>query len=120
MSFAFPKSHHLRHQRDFDAVYGAKMAKRSGPLRIHGRPNDLPHNRLGLSIGRRVGGAVVRNRVKRLLRESFRLLQHDLPRSYDLVIVAMPHDPLSLGEYQRLLRDGVERLDREWQRRAAP
>ena len=90
MSFSFPKSHHLRHQRDFDAVYGAKVAKRSGPLRVHGRPNGLEHNRLGLSIGRRVGKAVARNRVKRLLRESFRLLQHELPRGYDLVVVALP------------------------------
>ena len=116
MDFTFPKSHHLRRQREFDAVYGARMAKRAGPLRVHGVPNGLEHNRLGLSVGRRVGKATVRNRVKRLLREAFRLLQHELPQGYDLVVVVLPHELMALEEYQRLLSDAVRRLDTEIRR----
>ena len=116
MKLTFPKTHHLRHQRDFMAVYASKVAKRSGPLRVHARINGLPHNRLGLSVGRRVGKATVRNRLKRILREGYRLLQHDLPQGYDLVVVALPHEPLSLAEYQQLLTDAVARIARHCQR----
>ena len=59
---------------------------------------------LGLSVAARVGTAPRRNRIKRLLREAFRLMQHDFPRPYDLVIVVRPHEPLILAEYQRILR----------------
>ena len=44
--------------------------------------------RLGVSVGRRVGGAVERNRVKRLLREAFWALDEQLPEDHDFVIVA--------------------------------
>jgi ribonuclease P protein component len=45
---------------------------------------------LGVITSRRIGGAVVRNRARRLLRESFRLHQHDLAAPVDLVLVARP------------------------------
>ena len=47
-------------------------------------------SRLGVITGRRIGGAVVRNRARRLLREAFRLHQHDLSGPVDLVLVARP------------------------------
>ena len=45
-------------------------------------------SRLGLVVSKKVGGAVVRNRARRLLREAYRLHQHDLPQPVDLVLVA--------------------------------
>ena len=116
--YTFPKSHHLRKGREFDAVYAAKCAKRVGPLRVHGKPNELDHARLGLSIGRRVGGAVIRNRLKRMLREAFRHPQHELPGAYDFVIVGYAHAPLEAEDYRRLLTDAAARIDREWRKRA--
>ncbi|MEX0885426.1 MAG: ribonuclease P protein component [Phycisphaeraceae bacterium] len=107
----------LRHRRQFDAVFDAHCRKNVGPLAVRGRPNDLPHNRLGLIVPRRVGNAVVRNRVKRLLRESFRLLQHELPAGYDVVVQVHPHPPGTLGDYQRWLARAVRDLDDEWRRR---
>lgn len=54
-------------------------------------PNDLPHARLGLAVSRRVASrAVERNRIKRLIRESFRLHQSQLA-GHDLVVVARPY-----------------------------
>lgn len=84
-------------------MYEAKVRESNGPLTIYALANELGHPRLGLSVSTRVGGAVVRNRVKRMLRESFRLLQHDLPAGYDFMVVVRPHEPLTLAEYQDLL-----------------
>lgn len=53
-------------------------------------PTDGEGPRLGVSVGRRVGGAVERNRVKRLVRESFWALAADLPPDADYVVVARP------------------------------
>ena len=103
-------------------MYGARVSRASGPLAVYGRPNSLPRCRLGLSVGRKVGTAVQRNRIKRLLRESFRLLQHDLPAAadggYDLIINVRPHEELKLEDYQRLLLELAHKIHKEWERRA--
>jgi ribonuclease P protein component len=57
-----------------------------GLLTIWGIHNGLSETRLGLTVGRRYGGAVQRNRAKRVLREAFRLSRHDLPPGLDLVV----------------------------------
>lgn len=108
----FPKRMRLTHSRQFAAVYNDGVRRSSGPITVIALANGLDHNRLGLSIGRRLGGAVVRSRLKRCLREAFRLLQHDAPTGYDVVVVARPHDPLPQPEYQRLLRSALERVHR--------
>jgi ribonuclease P protein component len=66
--------------------------------------------RLGVSVGRRVGGAVVRNRVKRLLREAFWSVAPDLEGDHDFVIVARA-EAAGLGEREGLA--GIERALRE-------
>lgn len=70
-----------------------------------------------MSVPRRAGNAVVRNLIKRRLRESFRLLQHDLPAGYDVVVNVKPHEPLSLAAYQDLLSRACHELHRHWTRR---
>ncbi len=71
--------------------------------------NDLPRSRLGLSVSKRIGNAVKRNRVKRLLREAFRLNQHDLPVGLDIICVAKPIDAPTLEGYQQSLSELVRR-----------
>jgi len=101
----------------FAAVYDAKVRKNAGPMTLFGRPNGLGHLRLGLSVPRRVGIAVKRNRIKRLLREAVRLSQHDWPAGYDVIVVVRPHEALALADYQRLLFGAVRSIHLEWDRR---
>lgn len=120
----FRPKHRLTHRRQFEAVHAARMKTPSGPLTVHSRRNSLAHPRLGMSIGRAFGGAVERNRLKRCLREAFRLMQHDVPSSdqlgsYDLLVTARRHEDAGLNQYSKWLADAVERLDREWRKREA-
>lgn len=55
---------------------------------LHVLPNRSPVNRLGLTVGKKVGNAVTRNRVRRLLREAYRLREESLKTGFDLVLVA--------------------------------
>lgn len=101
-------------------MFDARTRESRGPLTGHARPNDLPHARLGMSVNRKVGNAVKRNRIRRLIRESFRLMQHDFPAGYDLVVVVRPHPPLALAEYQRLLSGIMVKLHNLWRGRGKP
>lgn len=108
----FRRSQRLAHALQFQAVYAGKCSIQSGPLRVHARLNgETPSiTRLGLSVGRRVGPAVTRNRVKRLLREAFRLSQRELPLGIDLVIVVHPHDKPELAAYTNHLKTAAATL----------
>jgi ribonuclease P protein component len=117
--YTLPKSHILRAPRDFDAVFTARVKESRGPLTILAKPNGLPHPRLAVQTSRRVGNAVRRNRIRRLIREAFRLMQHDVPQGYDLVIVVRPHEPLILADYQRVLSGAVVKLHNVWMKRSA-
>ena len=92
----FPKSHRLRSPADFRRVYDRRRSASNGRFTVCGCENDLGYTRLGLSVSRRVGGAVTRNRWKRLLREAFRLTREKLPAGIDLVIVAKDRTPPEL------------------------
>jgi ribonuclease P protein component len=113
----FRHRHRLHGRGDFQAVMAAKLRKPVGPVTLCGRANALTHSRLGLSVPKRVGNAVRRNKLKRLLREAFRTQRHHFPAAYDVVVLVKPHEPSPLSEYQQLLQTGVEKIHREAQRR---
>ncbi|MDX6647223.1 MAG: ribonuclease protein component [Miltoncostaeaceae bacterium] len=89
-----PRRGRITRSGDFDAVYrrGRSAANRHLVLYAFARPAAPPDEppRLGLSVSRKVGGAVERNRVKRVLREQFCQLAPRLPRSIDFVVIARP------------------------------
>ncbi len=78
----------IRSRRDFGRAYseGGKIARPTFLLFL--RPNGLGVTRLGIRVPRKIGGAVSRNRARRLLREAFRRNQRDLPQGLDIVAVA--------------------------------
>jgi len=110
----FPKTSRLGGRNSFAAIRTGGLKFSRGPLNVWALPNSLDHGRLGISIGRHVGIAVRRNRIKRLLREAYRLMQHDLPASYDWLVVVKRHEPMILGEYQKLLSAATAHLHNAW------
>jgi ribonuclease P protein component len=76
----------LRSQNDFDLVYKQDFFAADDVLVIRARRNGLGFSRVGLSVSRRVGNAVVRNRWKRLIREAFRQQKGQIPVGIDLVV----------------------------------
>lgn len=84
--YRFAKTSRLRTQSDFARVYQQNVYSADDTLVIQGRLNDVGLPRLGLSVSRAVGNAVLRARWKRLIREAFRLQQHSLPQNLDIVV----------------------------------
>ena len=86
----FLARYHLRTTRDFQRVYDRRCSASDALLLVFIERNSLGYPRIGLSVSRKVGGAVVRNRWKRLLREAFRLARTQLPADFDIVVIPRP------------------------------
>jgi ribonuclease P protein component len=86
------KRRRLSRSGDFERIYreGSSHANRYLVVYAFSRPADAGAPRLGVSVGRKLGGAVERNRIKRMLREAFWAGIDDLTGSHDFVIVARP------------------------------
>jgi ribonuclease P protein component len=101
------KRRRLSRSGEFDRVYREGSSHGNRFLVVYRFPRgdeDGAHLRLGISVGRKVGGAVERNRVKRALRDAFWSLEGELPEGHDFVIVARA-EIVALIE-----RDGAEGL----------
>ena len=102
-SLGFPARMRVRLDRDFKRAYDLRLRRDLGFASMLGAPNGLVHPRLGISISRRVGNAVKRNRIKRLLREAFRHEQHGLPDGVDFILQIRPHETRTLEDYRAAL-----------------
>ena len=105
----------LRSTAQFRAVYRERARAGDGRLVAYARAGG-DTTRLGLSVGRRCGNAVQRNRIKRLLREAFRRLRPDLPAGYDIVLVPLGRG-YTFDEVDRRLRDLVPQAIRRAERK---
>lgn len=100
VSQRFGKHEHLRTAGEFAAVYGAKCSAGDGRLLVYARASGLPHSRIGLSVSRKYGGAVQRNRLRRLYREAYRLRRADLPAGLDFILIPRGGAEPTLTEIQ--------------------
>lgn len=78
----------LKNTNQFKIVYNNGKSYVNRELVVYLRKNDSDTNRLGISVSKKVGNSVVRHRITRLIRESYRLNEAKLLQGYDIVVVA--------------------------------
>jgi ribonuclease P protein component len=114
---AFKKLHRLRRQADFQRVLRRRCMATDAPMAVYVDRNGLRWSRIGLSVSRRTGCAVVRNRLKRLAREAFRLSRDELPVGIDVVCILKSPEPATRDRYRavltKLVRAAVAKLERQ-------
>jgi ribonuclease P protein component len=119
-SFQFLPCHHLRRPSEFRQVFDRRRSVSDEALIIYGKENELPHLRLGMSVSRKFGQATHRNRLRRLIREAFRLTRPELPPGLDLVVIPRKADEPTLDQlaesFRRLVPQLARRLAKESKR----
>ncbi len=114
-SFAIARNRRIKNSRDFASIYEKRLRAADGNLLIFAAPNAHHHARFGVSVSRKLGPAVRRSALKRLLREAFRLSQHELPGNLDLILIPQRAnaETIGLADFQRSLVKLVTRLARQ-------
>ena len=110
--YRFPKRLRLLSSNNFERVFAERQSVSDRWLVLYGGANDVGHPRIGLTVSRKLGNATVRNRWKRLLREAFRLKQHELP-TIDFVCVPRAAEPPAFQELIESLPALANRLQRK-------
>ena len=88
--FSLSKNKRLATNKQFEAVLARNLRVSNGLLTLFMAENDCGYPRLGVSVAKSCGNAVVRNRLKRLLREAFRQSQGQIPAGFDCVLMISP------------------------------
>jgi len=83
-------SESLKKNRDFQNVYRKGKSQANKYLVMYMWKNNTEKNRIGISVSKKVGNSVVRHRLTRLIRESYRLNEDKFGRGYDIVVIARP------------------------------
>ncbi len=78
----------LKNSREFNVVYNNGKSYANKYLVMYMVPNNTEENRIGISVSKKVGNSVIRHRVTRLIRESYRLNKDKLIKGIDIVVIA--------------------------------
>lgn len=116
--YRFPRQYRIRLNKDFDRVFQQRVTAANHSVVVHGCATGLPYPRLGISVPRKIRGAVRRNRWKRLVREAFRLSRTELPPGVDLVVVPRVGVEPKLQDIRQSLLDLSGRIARRFARGA--
>jgi ribonuclease P protein component len=119
-SHGFPRSRRLQRPQDFQRVYDDGQRAGDEFVLIFAAPSPCGSTRIGLSVSRKHGNSVVRHRVKRLLREAYRLSQLEVPEGLDLVLIPRPGCTAGVKQYRMSIVALSQRLARRLQKAAAP
>lgn len=84
----YQRHEHLRSRADFARVFGRRCTASDRLMVVYVAANELAWSRLGISVSKRIGGAVRRNYIRRRIREAFRTQKNDLPAGLDIICVA--------------------------------
>ena len=117
-SSGFPKSARIVRRTEYRAIQRSALRVVTDHFILYARKRRRKAGRIGITVSKKVGNAVVRNRVKRLVRESFRLNRQDLPSQLDFVLVARKDRGIPTFEStQQQLVGGAGRLFELFRRR---
>lgn len=83
-------SESLKKNKDFQKVYKNGKSAANRFLVLYQMENGMKKNRLGISVSKKVGNSVVRHRLTRLIRESYRLHEREFACGYDMIFIARP------------------------------
>lgn len=108
--YRFQKLQHLLRPAEFTRVFEQRNVSRQRGMTVFAARNDLGYSRIGLSVSRKNGNAVRRNRIKRLFREAFRLSQFTIPAGLDVVLVPERDREPVLSEFQQSLERALQKL----------
>jgi ribonuclease P protein component len=111
-SFRFRPREHLRRNADFRRVYERRRSASDSKLIVYGCENGLAYLRLGISVSRKFGPAVRRNRLRRLYREAFRLTRKEMPVGLDIILIPRGVDVPPFDELKRALPALVKQVAR--------
>jgi ribonuclease P protein component len=107
----FLRSMRVTKKKDFDAIYASTQCRRTKNPTIHARQNGEGLTRLGLSVPKKIGNAVIRNSVKRKVREAFRHVYDSMPLGYDIVVTFHNDGDLKREAYEELLVSVLREYD---------
>jgi ribonuclease P protein component len=108
-----PSANRLRQRSGFSRVYARGRSCATDLIVVYVLPNRSDVTRVGFSTGKKLGGSVVRNRAKRLMREAVRLLMPQVANGYDIVVIARHRVPeadfaqISAAVHALFTRSGV-------------
>ena len=109
--YALKKTESLKNHFQFQDVYNEKKAKADRYFVMFIRKNGLEKNRLGISVSKKVGNSVVRHRLTRLIRESYRLHEDVFSSGLDIVVTIrkIKNDPQLIQDIVKMKRQDVDK-----------